>query len=646
MLEQLSVDDLDTVIRPIVIKVNTASRSSKPIGELPITSYVISKETIMENNYRTLIDVLKNVPGVRVSQPGDSKTGETFTINGLLGNYYTKILITGIPITPSGAPGMPISGQLPIRQAERIEIITNPSTAIYGADAMGGVINIITEQSQKRATYGNVILSVGDYGYNEINMMLGGKIGRDDNILKYNFIANHSGQSDINTKNRNSNLYNINNYIHIDTLGLGNNPLFEGTAEQPYLGNMPNEDLMLAGEVEYKSFKFSIFHLSRGAHNAIGNLPYYSSYQLPDTSWGERVNRYSMTYELARKKFNSQTTISYEKYRMNNGSSELIVNSLLGFSHGLKFKYGASDDLLVDQLFNFMIDKKSNIVLGASYTYSGNLPVYQNMTRPFALNSYRAFSDHLKSNEFNYYILSQEELNDVRAIFGEDYTDFTPFNYSQFGLFTQYEYSNEKFRMLLDLRYDYHSLYGSNINPRLSFMYNVTSKFSIKSTYTKAFKSPSTYHKYYSYVKHVDSDSYIPFPNSKLENERVQALELGIVFSPSNDVRLELLSNYSKRSNEIVFSFSNPDIDESIASKYSYYGYVNNRGSGSANFTIQAIANIKDLVPSIKLDLDGSVTYQRRTETTNVDLLRYDTYRVQPDFIFNINVHQFYIIIE
>jgi len=125
LLEQLSVDDLDTVVRSNVIKINTASRSMKQISDLPFTSYVVTKKDIQENNYRTLTDVLKNIPGVRVSQPGSPKTGESFTINGLLGNYYTKILINGIPVNPSGAAGMPVGAQLPIKQAERIEIITN-----------------------------------------------------------------------------------------------------------------------------------------------------------------------------------------------------------------------------------------------------------------------------------------------------------------------------------------------------------------------------------------------------------------------------------------------------------------------------------------------------------------------------------------
>ncbi|MEN8137522.1 MAG: TonB-dependent receptor plug domain-containing protein [Bacteroidota bacterium] len=636
LMEQLNSADLDTIVKPHVIKVNTASRSLKTINELPVTSYVITQKEIQENNYRTLTDVLKNIPGVRISQPGDSRNGETFIINGLLGNLYTKILLNGIPITPSGAPGMPIAGQLPIRQALRIEFITNPSSALYGADAMGGVINIITEQNQKRATYGNAIFAIGDYGYNEINLMLGGRIGKDKNILKYNFIANHSDQSDLNTKSNYNNLYNINNYIHIDTAGLGNNSLFEGTATNPQLGNLPSQNLMYGIGIEYKSLKFSMFHLSREAHSAMGNLPYYTSYQLPDSYWGESINRYSLTYEIAANNFNSQTILSYLRYRINNGSNELVVNPIHGNETGLNFKYGASDDINFDQLFNYKVNKKSNIAFGANFIYSGNLPIYQSLNKPFDLGAYNSFSNHLNSNEFNYYILEEEQLNLMKNIFGNDYQDFSPFTFYQFGMFGQYDYSTEKLNLLLDLRFDRHSIYENSISPRASILYKITPKTSIKSTYTLAHKSPSSYFKYSNYAKPNLHTNYFPLPNSNMENERLQAIELGIKYSPSANNSFEILSNYYIRNNEIIFSFSNPDINESIVSRYGYYGYVNNKDNGSTNLSIQGIARLKNLIPSANFDLDASITYQNRTETTNPDILRYDSYRFQPSLLFRV----------
>jgi len=633
-LEQLSIEDLDTVMRPSVVKINTASRSLKAIADLPFTSYVITKKDIQENNYRTLTDVLKDIPGVRVSQPGSSKTGETFTINGLLGNYYTKILLNGIPINPSGAAGMPIGAQLPIKQAERIEIITNPSSAIYGADAMGGVINIITEQNHKRGTYGNAIFSLGNYGYNEMNLMIGGRVGKDKNILKYNFFANYSKLNDLNIKDNNQDLYNLNNYPHIDTTGLGNNDLFEGTAANPFLGNMPSSNSMIGIGLEYNDFKFSMFSMRRKDHSAIGNLPYYSSYQLPDTYWGENIFRYTLSYNKGFSKVNSQTNISYLGYRMENGSSELSINSVLNAQQGLAFAYGASDDINFDQLFNINVNESSSIAIGAEFTYSGNLPIYQLQKRPFSPSSYKPFSSSLSSNHSGYYELTDAQLVFMKRLYGIEYEDLSPFTFHKYGLFAQYDYSTEKMNLLFDLRYDNHSIYGPAWSPRASMLYKFSPTFSLKSEYSRSFKSPSSYYKYSSYAREKGVISYFPFPNTSLEYEQLESVELSLTYAPSKQYSFEVLSNFYRRKNEIIFSLRNPDLYHPTLIEYGYYGYVNNKGNGSDNFLIQGNVRMKDIVPSVKLNIDFSVTYQKRTETTNPELLRYDTYRLQPSLMF------------
>jgi outer membrane receptor for ferrienterochelin and colicin len=620
-----------------VIKINTASRSLKSISELPFTSYVVTKKQIQENNYQTLTDVLKDIPGVRVSQPGSSKTGNTFTINGLLGNYYTKILLNGIPITPSGAAGMPIGAQLPIKQAERIEIITNPSSAIYGADAMGGVINIITEQKQKRGTYGNAVFSVGNYGYNEINLLLGGRVGQDKNILKYNFFANYSIVRDLNIKN-DKDLYNLNNYPHIDTIGLGGNPLFEGSASDPYLGEMQSSNSMYGIGMEYYDFKFSMFSMRRKDHSAIGNLPYYTSYQLPDTYWGEIISRYSLSFNKGFSNVNIQTNISYLRYRMQNGSSELVVNSVLEDNGGLSFIYGASDDINLDQLFSFDVSEKSNIAVGADFSYSGNLPIYKLLVRPFSSSSYTPFAKNITFNNSEYYDLSSSELEYMKNLYGEDYEDLSPFTFNKYGFFVQYDYSTEKLNVLFDLRYDNHSIYGQTLSPRTSLLYKLTSKFWIKGEYSKSFKSPSSYYKYSSFAKGKDADSYIPFPNTDLEYEQLNSVELSLTYKPSEHYSFEVLSNFYRRSNEIVFSLKNPDIHFPDIANYGYYGYVNNEGHGSDNFLVQGNFKIKNLISRVKLNLDFSLTYQKRKETTNPDLLRYDNYRIQPNFMIQSRV--------
>ncbi|MBQ2096759.1 MAG: Plug domain-containing protein, partial [Bacteroidales bacterium] len=101
----LGIDDLKEN-EGVQNRIIGAARSSKSAEELPLTVYVIDHEDIVNNCYVTLCDVLKSVPGFRVSQPQSGELGEAFMQRGLLGNTYTKILINGIDIKPSGNYGM------------------------------------------------------------------------------------------------------------------------------------------------------------------------------------------------------------------------------------------------------------------------------------------------------------------------------------------------------------------------------------------------------------------------------------------------------------------------------------------------------------------------------------------------------------
>ncbi|MFT4568451.1 MAG: outer membrane receptor for ferrienterochelin and colicin [Saprospiraceae bacterium] len=92
-------------------KVISGSRSEQNLFDLPFTSHVITADEIAKNGYKTLVDALKHLPGIRVSQPGSALEGETFLMRGLQGNSYAKILINDVPIKPFVVPGMPIGAQ-------------------------------------------------------------------------------------------------------------------------------------------------------------------------------------------------------------------------------------------------------------------------------------------------------------------------------------------------------------------------------------------------------------------------------------------------------------------------------------------------------------------------------------------------------
>lgn len=129
--------------------VTTATGFEQNITDAPASISVITAEELQKKSYSDVTDALKNVPGVYVNGGG---TNQTISIRGMDSNY-TLYLIDGKPMndgrlltTNGGVSGASVNFLPPIEAIERIEIIRGPASSLYGSDAMGGVINIITKK--------------------------------------------------------------------------------------------------------------------------------------------------------------------------------------------------------------------------------------------------------------------------------------------------------------------------------------------------------------------------------------------------------------------------------------------------------------------------------------------------------------------
>ena len=125
----------------------TAARHEQKIGEAVATINVITNEEIKSSGYLTISDVLRSLPGLDVRNAGT----KFYLAPRGLGNVITGAtnrvlcLVDGRPInTPNHGSFFP-DLTLPLVNVERIEVIKGPGSAIYGANAFAGVINIITK---------------------------------------------------------------------------------------------------------------------------------------------------------------------------------------------------------------------------------------------------------------------------------------------------------------------------------------------------------------------------------------------------------------------------------------------------------------------------------------------------------------------
>ena len=150
----------------------SASGYGQNIQDAPATVTVISAEEIAKRSYTDLADVLKSVPGVVVQGSG---TEQSISIRGM-GNAYTLFLIDGRPAQGGdtfefngGGRGQQISFMPPLEMIERIEVVRGPASGLYGSDAMGGVVNIITKKVAARWGGGLTTEFIEPHRSNEVN---------------------------------------------------------------------------------------------------------------------------------------------------------------------------------------------------------------------------------------------------------------------------------------------------------------------------------------------------------------------------------------------------------------------------------------------------------------------------------------------
>ncbi|MEN3978687.1 TonB-dependent receptor [Acinetobacter sp. CWB-B33] len=149
----------DDVTKLETIVVTTAGGFEQNIADAPASISVITGEELQKKSYTDVIDAVKNMPGVSVQGGGNNKE---ITIRGM-GASYTKYLVNGRPVSVgrtvngNGTDGGKIGAYLPpIDMIERIEVVRGPMSSLYGSDAMGGVINIITKKASSSNWHGSI----------------------------------------------------------------------------------------------------------------------------------------------------------------------------------------------------------------------------------------------------------------------------------------------------------------------------------------------------------------------------------------------------------------------------------------------------------------------------------------------------------
>ncbi len=128
-----------------------ATGTQKPIHLTPAVASVITARDIQNMGATTLDEALEMVPGVHVSASPLKDLNSIYSIRGIGSGFNPQVLLTinGIPVRDTYSGGRLNTFRLPVANISRIEVIRGPGSAVHGADAFSGVINVITKSADE-----------------------------------------------------------------------------------------------------------------------------------------------------------------------------------------------------------------------------------------------------------------------------------------------------------------------------------------------------------------------------------------------------------------------------------------------------------------------------------------------------------------
>lgn len=259
----------------------SANRFEQPISSILAPVTVVTREDIDHWQSNTVIDVLRRLPGVDIVQYGGRGQLSSLYVRGANAGHVL-VLVDGIRLNQAGVAGSSDMSQIPLSMVQRIEYIRGARSAVYGSDAIGGVINIITGKSEVGTT---LEATIGSYGYQ-------------------NYTGSTQHQIGEKTKLTASGSYNYTWGFDVEARGnTGGNP-------QPDRDGFMNKTLWLGLEHQFND-EFSGFVRAHG----------YDNRTKYDASWGSVDTRelssrsYDTGLQLIKGNYSTQLITSYSRVK-------------------------------------------------------------------------------------------------------------------------------------------------------------------------------------------------------------------------------------------------------------------------------------------------------------------------------------------
>ena len=150
----------------------TATRTAKPVGDVVADVTIIDKETIERAGAAGLADLLARIPGLEFYRQGGVGNATSVLMRGGE-SRHTAVLVDGVRLDSQNTSGGPNWNAIPLAQIDHIEIVRGPTSAVYGSDAVAGVIQIFTKKGEHGFSP-SISLGYGTYNTQKVDFAASG----------------------------------------------------------------------------------------------------------------------------------------------------------------------------------------------------------------------------------------------------------------------------------------------------------------------------------------------------------------------------------------------------------------------------------------------------------------------------------------
>ncbi len=504
----------------------TATRTENDVKNVPASTQIITSSDIKKSGATNVRDAITDFANITMTKKVRGG-GHEIIVRGM-STDKSLIMVNGHRVANeadgSGLGNANALDRINVDNIEKIEIVKGPSSALYGSEAMGGVINIITKGSKEAEVRTGLVNSSEDF--TNWWHLDSGEIGKFSATLdmRFNKIRRDGDDTDfLSDSFGTAQTYNFNANYHFNDHNYLNFYVDHYTQNlKRDLYTHKRDNIKVDFPEKMGSMLGQTSMTGEGSmEDALAN--YHYKQQTYGLSWNGKTARNDWQIQTYLSKFDWKSDIRYSDSGMQfkghvpaglpiNPMTERMWDSIFkGFMVGDSGEY--KNDVNVNSNKIFVIEGRNSTKINDNHRITYGAEYIKNTVKG------TNFGD---DNQFGVTHIGSVSKNGVTKEISEKEID-------TYAAYLQDEINYGKWFIVPAIRYDHHENFGSHTSPKLGLTYKANDTFRVKANYGKGFKAPTIQNLYCKLVTHMGQAGIITVnPNANLRPETSNSWDVGV----------------------------------------------------------------------------------------------------------------------